>query len=373
MPYNMIVEVYYGPASWFQKKRPSKFEALLDIVYKLDEESRRFIYRVEGREQPKNSDESVLSHKTVVAESSDYANLTEHSIMNFVEIVRRINPSKLILQNPPDRIYQQLDRVFKVNTERFEYPILEIDAIREFNRDYDKNVIGQPRVKSGLLAALYQLTRRRSVPVVLMLYGPSGVGKTETAKFINSLLSGTLMRKQFSMYHTDRFASYIFGGSHSEPSFAHDLLDREPGVILIDEFDKANPAFYGAFYQLFDEGVFEDKNYRLNMGSTLIICTSNYKSEADVRTALGDALCSRFDALIGYDKLTFDALKEISEHIVDKKIECLSDEEKQLLNAEQIKRMIIEKFLNIKDGNVRKIAKMSEQVISLILVRRMLE
>ena len=247
MPYNMIVEVYYGPASWFQKKRPSKFEALLDIVYKLDEESRRFIYRVEGREQPKNSDESVLSHKTVVAESSDYANLTEHSIMNFVEIVRRINPSKLILQNPPDRIYQQLDRVFKVNTERFEYPILEIDAIREFNRDYDKNVIGQPRVKSGLLAALYQLTRRRSVPVVLMLYGPSGVGKTEIARRL-----AKIMEAPFVKVEATKFTEVGYVGRDVD-SMVRDLVEAS---VRITKQQRINEK-YGIADELVEEKIID--------------------------------------------------------------------------------------------------------------------
>ena len=76
-----------------------------------------------------------------------------------------------------------------------------------------------------------------------MFYGPSGVGKTETAHFLNSLLGGELLRKQFSMFHSDKFTSYLFGGSHNESSFALDLLNRESGVILIDEFDKAYPLF----------------------------------------------------------------------------------------------------------------------------------
>ena len=32
------------------------------------------------------------------------------------------------------------------------------------------------------------------------------------------------------------------------------MMARESNVILIDEFDKVNPAFYNAFYELFDEG-----------------------------------------------------------------------------------------------------------------------
>lgn len=47
-----------------------------------------------------------------------------------------------------------------------------------------------------MLAVLYPLAMaRRTKPVVLMFYGPSGVGKTETAQFVNGVLGGMLLHK----------------------------------------------------------------------------------------------------------------------------------------------------------------------------------
>lgn len=92
------------------------------------------------------------------------------------------------------------------------------------------------------------------------------------------------------MFQCEKFASCLFGGTHVEASFARDLLDRSSGVILIDEFDKANNIFRSAFCEVFDEGVFEDKNYRAQLGPALVICTSNYGSGEEIRQALGDAL-----------------------------------------------------------------------------------
>lgn len=80
---------------------------------------------------------------------------------------------------------------------------------------------------------------------------------------------------------------HTFGGAHYEPSFAKELLDRESNVILLDEFDKAYSVFHSAFYQLFDEGIYEDQNYRLELFKSIIICTSNYKSEDDIKSHLG--------------------------------------------------------------------------------------
>jgi ATP-dependent Clp protease ATP-binding subunit ClpA len=222
-----------------------------------------------------------------------------------------------------------------------------------------------------MLAALYPLTTdRRAKPVVLMFYGPSGVGKTETAQFINGLLGGKLLRKQFSMFHSDKFASYVFGGTHSESSFARDLLDRSSGVILIDEFDKANSVFHSAFYEVFDEGVFEDKNYRVQLGPALIICTSNYGSEDEIRQALGDALYSRFDALIPFEPLSSDEIKQVIDRLVDGRFEALSPDERAALDSDEIKSLLHARASST--GNVRKLGKLVDEVISLVLVRSML-
>ena len=91
-------------------------------------------------------------------------------------------------------------------------------------------------------------------------YGPSGVGKTELAKKISSFYDGKLTRIQFSMMQTDEAFKYIFGDTHGKPSLARDLLSRETNVVLIDEFDKVSPSLYNVFYQMFDEGEFEDIN-----------------------------------------------------------------------------------------------------------------
>ncbi len=48
-----------------------------------------------------------------------------------------------------------------------------------------------------------------------------------------------------------------------------------------------------AFYQLFDEGIFVDKNYCVDMKNTVIICTSNFISEEEARGVLGAPLFAR--------------------------------------------------------------------------------
>jgi ATP-dependent Clp protease ATP-binding subunit ClpA len=362
------VTVYYGPLSWFEEqlgKKPRTY--LLDAVNERDEARRRIRHTVDGQEKL-DEEEPTPRPKRLIAMSSDYASVSEHAITNFVGLVREINPKHLFLHNPPELIQTQLDRVFETQVESFAYPVVTHDTLIRFRDGFADQLVGQRAVRERMLAALYPLTtERRTKPVVLMFYGPSGVGKTETAQFVNGLLGGQLLRKQFSMFHSDKFASYVFGGTHSEGSFARDLLDRSSGVILIDEFDKANSVFHSAFYEVFDEGFFEDKNYRVNLGPALIICTSNYASEEEIRNALGDALYSRFDALIPFEQLSTGEIKQVIDRLVDGRIEALSPEEVKLLDPDAIKALLHGHASAT--SNVRKLGKLVDEVISLMLVR----
>lgn len=370
MPGDTRVSIYYGPLSWFHEQlKRKRYTDLLGIVHERDEASRRVTHVVGSQDlQP---EVATPRPKCVAAESSDYASLNEHAITNFASLVRSVNPEQLHLHNPPARIRAQLERAFATEVKLHQYPVVTRDTLFRFRDNFSRHVIGQAAAKDRLLAALYPLTNtRRSKPVVLMFYGPSGVGKTETALFINDLLGGTLLRKQFSMFHNETFASYLFGGAHSEASFARDLLDRESGVILVDEFDKANPVFHSAFYQLFDDGTFEDKNYSVKVGPSLIICTSNYGSEDEIRKALGDALHSRFDSLIRFEVLSKDEIRLVIDQLVNNRFSRLSADEQEQLDLEDIKNTLYP--LTETSNNVRKLGKLVDEVMSIILVRAIL-
>ncbi len=305
----------------------------------------------------------------MVAESGDYASLQEHVITNFAGLVRQLRPHELHLQNPPAAVRAQLERVADVEIKTYPYPRVTKEVVRAVRDGFADHLVGQAHVKESLLAALYPLTREnRSAPIVLMFFGPSGVGKTETAQFVNGLLGGRLLRKQFSMFHSDKFASYLFfGGTHSEASLARDLLDRESGVILIDEFDKANPVFHSAFYQLFDGGEFEDKNYSVTVGPSLIICTSNYESVTQVRDALGDALYSRFDAMIEFKSLSAEQIDVVIDRLVADRFTKLDADESARIDPAEVTALL--KAGASRTGNVRRLGKFVDELISLMLVR----
>ncbi|MDV7102048.1 AAA family ATPase [Gordonia amicalis] len=366
------ITVYYGPLSWFDEiVGEAEDEGLLEAAFALDEKRREFRL---AKDDDEDDEVEIDRPERLIAKSGDYASLNEHVISNFSGLIRTLDPEQLHLHNPPEQVRIHLQRVFSGSFNDpilYDYPTVTKDTLKSFYDDFGSHLIGQEGVRGDLLAALYPLTRPgRKTPVVVMFYGPSGVGKTETARFVNGLLDGELLRKQFSMFHSENFASYLFGGRHSEASFARDLLDRESGVVLIDEFDKAAEVFHSAFYQFFDGGVFEDKNYRVDIGPALIICTSNYRSEKEISSALGDALFSRFDALIEFSQPSQEQVISIIDRLVDQRVAALGEDEKADLDIDQVKRYLHPISKNA--SNVRKLGKLADQIISTILVERLI-
>src|SRR5699024_6340837 len=216
-------------------------------------------------EKPKKKKPRISN---LVIYANEYNSVNEHVITNFVDFVAQINVTNMYIQNPPALLRDQVERIYGekdiIKVDEQKYNIISEDIVKRIYLEFDNRIIGQESVKMKLLKALYPIMdNRQCKPVVILFYGDSGLGKTETVQYLTELLGGVLLRKQFSMYQNNEFSNYLFGGKHNQKSFAKDLLARDSNVILLDEFDKANPVFHSAFYQLFDEGVFEDQNYKV--------------------------------------------------------------------------------------------------------------
>lgn len=121
--------------------------------------------------------------------------------------------TNMYIQNPPKNIREQIYRTFdKSIIHETQQPYLEVskEMIQTFNRQYSERVIGQEKSKKKLLQAIYPLVDgKQSKPVVILLYGDSGLGKTESAQYMAELMGGKLLRKQFSMYQNNESANYI--------------------------------------------------------------------------------------------------------------------------------------------------------------------
>jgi len=97
-------------------------------------------------------------------------------------------------------------------------------------------------------------------PVSAMFVGPTGVGKTETAKLLAERLDMNFRRFDMSEYSEAHAVSRLIGAppgyvGHSKPGALIELMDgARPSVILFDEIEKAHPDVYDVALQIMDYG-----------------------------------------------------------------------------------------------------------------------
>lgn len=170
----------------------------------------------------------------------------------------------------------------------------EIQSVLNLGEEMNKRVIGQ---KHGLdLIAKRVMTARASLadpnrPIaVIMLAGPSGVGKTETALALAEQMYGseqnivTINMSEFQESHT---VSTLKGAppgyvGYGEGGVLTEAVRRKPySVVLLDEVEKAHPDVHEIFFQVFDKGQMEDGAGRLvNFRNTIILLTTNVGDDA---------------------------------------------------------------------------------------------
>jgi len=313
------IVIFYGSRIKFDELLPNEYRTLTELVYENDKETKHMVIYMQGQEPEEESKKKIRINNFVVG-SDEYSGVREHVIVNFNNFLSKFDCDSVFLHNPPLQISNQIERLFtEVKIIHQEYSTINIEKLKNINSKYDGRVIGQMSAKQELLQSLFPLTLpNREKPVVVLLYGRSGIGKTETAKIISEIIGEPLFRKQFSMYQNSQFSTYLFGGANYEKSFAKDLLDRESNVLLLDEFDKAHPSFHSAFYQLFDEGIFEDTNYYLELKKSVIICTSNYKNLDEIEEKLGSPIYNRFDKIIYFEDLSNESKQKIGQKLINK-------------------------------------------------------
>lgn len=357
-----MIKIYYGPTSSFEKIIPSKEITTLTKLL-TDFELKKKQIRITTDQDLINFDSESYIENLVVS-TEEYSRLSESGINAFVSILNETKINNMYFQNPPKIVYEQLDRYYEnVEVEEHIYSKISEKDVKQFVDNFSENVLGQDSCKTKISNCLYKIAKgyNNKKPLVLLLYGPAGVGKTETAKFLCSILEQELFRKQFSMYQNYSFADYVFGSNHNSSSLARDLLDRESNVILFDEFDKPSDIFYSAFYQMFDEGIFVDKNYHVHLQDSIILCTSNFLSLSDIRKSLGEPIYTRIDSFVEYSELSNEISKKLIKIKFEKVYQQLTDEDKRAINYQIDLSILTDQSSKIK--NVREIDRVIDEFV----------
>ncbi len=164
----------------------------------------------------------------------------------------------------------------------------------KISQNLNRKLVGQTHVKKKInetIARRLAGLSKENRPLGSFLFiGPSGVGKTMTAKLLAEAISPneqpSLIQINMSEFTEKHSLSRLLGapagyiGYEEGGEFSNKLLKNPFSVVLFDEIEKANPQILNILLQILEEGELVDaKNKKLNLKNSLIILTSNIGSE----------------------------------------------------------------------------------------------
>ena len=207
-------------------------------------------------------------------------------------------------------------------------------------------VYGQDKAIEALAASIKLARaglREPEKPIGSYLFsGPTGVGKTEVAKQLASVLGVNLLRFDMSEYMERHTVSRLIGAPPGYVGFDQgglltDGVDQTPHcVLLLDEIEKAHPDLFNILLQVMDHGKLTDHNGKsVDFRNVILIMTTNAgaadlskaaygftrsKREGDDVEAINRTFApefrNRLDAVIPFAHLTPEIIGQVVEKFV---------------------------------------------------------
>ena len=260
----------------------------------------------------------------------------------------------------------------------------EENQLKDLDKKLDAHVIGQTEAVDKIARAI----RRNRIglnksgrPIGSFLFvGPTGVGKTETAKQLAKQLFGSkdaMIRFDMSEYMDKTSTSKLIGAApgyvgYEEAGQLTEQVRRHPySLILLDEVEKAHPDVMHMFLQILDDGRLTDSQGRtVSFKDTIIIMTSNAGS-GDAVTSVGfgaeasgntssvmDKLTNyfkpeflnRFDDIVEFNALTKEDLMKIVDLMIDDVNSMLADRKLHIEVPQDVDEKLVELGYNPKMG-----------------------
>ncbi len=204
-----------------------------------------------------------------------------------------------------------------------------------------------------------------------LFLGPTGVGKTETARTLANFLfddEQAMVRLDMSEFMEKHSVSRLIGAppgyvGYDEGGYLTEAVRRRPySVVLFDEIEKAHPDVFNALLQILDDGRLTDGQGRtVDFRNTVLILTSNIGSqylvemregeEAEAEGQVMEALRAHFkpeflnrvDDVILYHQLRREHLGRIVEIQLERVRALLADRKVELTLTEEAKTLLADK------------------------------
>ncbi|MEN0077875.1 MAG: ATP-dependent Clp protease ATP-binding subunit ClpA [Pseudomonadota bacterium] len=170
--------------------------------------------------------------------------------------------------------------------------------LKSLEVDLKRVVFGQDEAIEALAAAIKMARaglREPNKPIGSYLFtGPTGVGKTEVAKQLASILGVEMLRFDMSEYMERHTVSRLIGAppgyvGYDQGGLLTDGVDQHPHcVLLLDEIEKAHQDLFNILLQVMDNGALTDANGRkVDFRNVILIMTTNAGASDAAKNSIG--------------------------------------------------------------------------------------
>ncbi|HEU0013391.1 MAG TPA: ATP-dependent chaperone ClpB [Longimicrobium sp.] len=255
----------------------------------------------------------------------------------------------------------------------------ERERLAHLDAHLNERVIGQPEATRAVADAVRRSRAGMSDPNrpigSFIFLGPTGVGKTETARALAEFLfddENAMVRIDMSEYMEKHAVSRLIGAppgyvGYEEGGQLTEAVRRRPySVVLFDEIEKAHPDVFNILLQILDDGRVTDSQGRVvNFRNTVIIMTSNLGSHlileqarrmeepgvrqevenavlAELRRHFRPEFLNRVDDVIVFRPLDRGDLKTIVDHQLRRLEKLLADRKLSLVVTDAAKELVAE-------------------------------
>jgi ATP-dependent Clp protease ATP-binding subunit ClpA len=268
-----------------------------------------------------------------------------------IDVIDEVGASRMLLPENKRRKTVTLRDVEEMVAKIARIPPKSVSAddketLRHLERDLKAMVFGQDKAIEALAAAIKLARaglREPEKPIGNYLFsGPTGVGKTEVARQLSSIMGIELIRFDMSEYMERHSVSRLIGAPPGYVGFDQgglltDAIDQHPhAVLLLDEIEKAHPDLFNILLQVMDHGKLTDHNGKsVDFRNIILIMTTNAGASDLAKEAIGfgrdtregedgDAIKrlftpefrNRLDATIGFAGLTPEIVGRVVEKFV---------------------------------------------------------
>ena len=222
----------------------------------------------------------------------------------------------------------------------------DTEALKQLQEDLKRAVYGQDDAIEQLSAAMKMSRaglRDPNKPIGCYLFsGPTGTGKTETARQLASTLGIELLRFDMSEYMERHTVSRLIGAPPGYVGFDQgglltDAVDQHPhAVVLLDEIEKSHPDVYNILLQVMDHGVLTDSNgKKIDFRNVVLIMTTNagaadaqrntigfgrgkadHEAEEAIKRVFTPEFRNRLDAVVAFRPLDSSIIRQVVQKFV---------------------------------------------------------